>query len=284
MPTLKELLKEVIPLEYIDLVPTSFDLIGSKAGQVAILRLDERLEKYEKVIAEAIKKIHKNVKAVVSRSESRKGEFRLYEYKLVIGEDTEVIHKEYGYILKLDPLKVYFSPRDAEDRVDIAKSTKEGERILYLFSGIAPYAVAIAKLNPKIGKIICVEKNEIAHKYAIENIKLNKIEDKVECINADVKDVLANYQNYADRVLMTLPLGAHEFLGPALSTLKEEGGIIHFYHVEAENSLFVDAIRIIEETCKAYSYSYEIIKKRVVSDYAPRKYKVRIDFFAKKLK
>src|SRR5579875_1672226 len=205
MPTLKEILRNIVPEQYIDLVPSSFDLIGSKAGQVAILALDERLTDYELEIAKAIQKIHKNVKAVVKRSESRKGEFRLYDYRLILGNDTEVLHKEYGYYLKLDPLKVYFSPRDAEDRIDIAKSTKPLERILYLFSGIAPYAVAIAKINHAISKIVCIEKNEVAHKYAVENVRLNKLEDKIVCINADVKDVIHEYLNFADRVLMTLP-------------------------------------------------------------------------------
>jgi len=283
MVTLKELLKDKIPQEYIDLIPTSFDLIGSRAGQVVVIRIDEKLEKYEQLIVDAILKIHKNVKAVVKRSEERKGEFRLYDYKLLFGSDTEVIHKEHGYLIKLDPLKVFFSPRDAEDRIDIAKSTKAGEFIIYMFSGVAPYAIAIAKFNPNIDKIICIEKNEIAHKYALENVRLNKLENKIVCINTDVKDACSFFIEKADRVLMTLPLGAYEYLDLTLPLLKREGGIVHFYHIGEEGNMFGEALRIIDHTCKKNSYEYVIIKYKIVNDYAPRKYKVRVDFFARRL-
>lgn len=278
---LKILLKDKIPQEYFHLIPSSYDLIGSRSGSVAVFRIEDELEPYEKEIALAIKSIHKNVKAVIRRFDQRKGEFRLYDYKIILGEDTEVIHKEYGYTIKVDPLKVYFSPRDAEDRIDIAKSVKAGERILYPFSGVAPYAVAICKFNPNIEKIIAIEKNEIAHKYALENVKLNKLSDKIVCILGDFKDKANDFVNFADRVLMTLPLGAYEYLEYAFKTIKKEGGIIHFYHIGPESDPFSEALEIIQKKTQEAGYQFNILNKKIVNEYAPRKYKVRIDFFCR---
>ncbi len=281
--SLKDLLKNEVPEEYLDYLPSSFVLVGSKSGQVAIVYIDERVDKYEQKIAEAIKSIHKNVKAVVRRFEARKGEFRLYDYKILLGNDTEVLHKEYGYYIKVDPVKVYFSPKDAEDRQEIAKLTKPKENIVYMFAGVAPYAVAIAKFNPEVNKIIAIEKNEIAYKYALENIRINKIEDKAVCILGDVAEVANQYANFADRVLMTLPLGAHSFLNSALKVIKKEGGIIHFYYIAPEEDLYSEALRLISEYCKNNQYEFTILKTKIVNEYAPRKYKIRIDFFCKKI-
>ena len=51
------------------------------------------------------------------------GELRLRSYRLLAGEEnTEVLHKEHGYMLRLDPKKTYFSVREGTERqrIDLA--------------------------------------------------------------------------------------------------------------------------------------------------------------------
>jgi len=131
------------------MMPRSFEIIGSKEKAVAIVEIPE--DEDERKIAEEIMKNNKNVKTVLKKVSDRKGEFRLKEYEIISGdEDTEVIHKEHGYLLKLDPQLVYFSPKEATERQRIAEQVKENETVLVMFGGIGALAVAITKKQPKV--------------------------------------------------------------------------------------------------------------------------------------
>ena len=176
---MKDLVKDKIPPELHQYIPSSFDIIGSRQGAVAIVEIPEELEDYKYIIAEAIQKLNKNVRAVLRKISGRQGIYRLYEFEVLIPGPTEVIHKEHGYVIKVDPTKVYFSPRDHSDRLDIASQVKPGETILYLFAGVGPYAIAICKMCPEVKVIHAVEINPWGIHYMIENIRLNKLKGKI---------------------------------------------------------------------------------------------------------
>jgi len=281
MPKLRELLADVVPRDLLDLVPSSFDIIGSRLGAVAIVEIPKELEEYKHEIAKAIVRQCKHVKTVLRKVGARRGEYRLYNFEVLIPGPTEVLHKEHGYYIKVDPTKAYFSPRDQNDRIEIAKMVRPGEVVLYLFAGVGPYAIAIAKIQPNVGKIIAVELNPNAYNYLVENIRLNKLEDKVEAILGDVREVCRNFHGVGDRVLMTLPLGAYQYLDLAIPCVKREGGVVHFYHIGPEERPFEEAERLVMESCAKLGYQCEVLGRRVVRDYAPRVYKVRIDFAAR---
>lgn len=282
MPRLKDLLADIVPRDLLGLVPSSFDVIGSRLGAIAIVEIPEELEEYKCEIANAITKLCKHARTVLRKVGARRGDYRLYEFEVLIPGPTEVLHKEHGYYIKVDPTKAYFSPRDQSDRMDIARMVKPGEVVIYLFAGVGPYAIAIAKVQPLVKKIIAVELNPDAYRYLVENIKLNKLEDKVEAILGDVRDVCHKFYGMGDRVLMTLPLGAHQYLDVAIPCVKREGGVVHFYHVGPEERPFEEAERLVEEACERLGYCCEVLGEKVVRDYAPRVYKVRVDFAARK--
>ncbi len=274
MRNLKEILKDSLTEKELCSVPSSFDIIGSKQKAVAIVEIPEELKKKQLLIANAIMHLHKNVKSVLAKVSARKGELRLREYELIAGNsDTEVVHKEYGYLLKLDPQKVYFSPREGMERQRIAQQVKAGEKILVMFSGCAPYAIAIAKKQPDVDKIYCIELNPDAHKYAQENVRINKLSHKIILICGDVKNECKKLEEKFDRIVMPLPFGSESFLNVAIACLKT-GGIIHFYNWGKEPDVFQNAITCIEKNVK----KYKILDKRIVLPYGPRKYKVCIDF------
>ncbi|NPA23683.1 MAG: class I SAM-dependent methyltransferase family protein [Crenarchaeota archaeon] len=280
MARVKDLLKDKIPRELLELVPTSFDIIGSRQGAVAIVEIPDELEGYKYEIAKAIMKINKHVRAVLRRVGPRRGTFRLYEYEILIPGPTEVIHKEAGYLIKLDPTKVYFSPRDQSDRLDIAEQVRDGETILYLFAGVAPYAIAICKRR-NVHVIHCVEINPIAVRYMIENVRINKLKGKIVPIEGDVDKVAPEFYYKSDRVLMTLPLGACEYVHHGILCIRREGGILHFYHVGKEPDIFAEAERLVYETARKLGRDVTIINRRVVRDYAPRMYKIRLDVYVR---
>ncbi|MEM0476701.1 MAG: methyltransferase [Candidatus Aenigmatarchaeota archaeon] len=271
---LKEKLKDKIPKEILDKIPRSFDIIGNKEKAVAIIDWNEIYDRYKNEIAEAIMELNKNVKSVLFKKTPRKGNLRLYEFEIIGDKNTEVIHKEYGYFLKLDPTKVYFSPRESTERQRIASKVRENEKILYLFSGIAPFAFAIFKKIKNV-KIYCIEINKYAIKYAEENKKINKVKNKLFNIICDVRYL--NLKEKFDRILVTLPISTENFLFKALEFAKENT-IIHYYNWGKEDNLFEKALNDIEEATKLFNFNYEILEKIKVLPYAPKIYKVRIDF------
>jgi len=270
--SLKERVAGAIPPELLDKVPTSFEIIGSRRGAVAVVEIPPELEEYKHVIAMAITQMNKHVRAVLRKLGGRRGDYRLYEFEVLVEGPTEVLHKEHGYYIKVDPTKVYFSSRDQTDRLDVAKMVKEGERVLYLFAGVAPYAIAIAKLaKPRL--IVAVELNPWGFKYMLENFRINKVKNAVG-IHGDVATVAPLLRRKFDRVLLTLPLGAYRYLPLALECL-DGGGVVHFYHTGREEAPFAEAEAIVRDVCP----NCIVINRRIVRDYAPGIYKVRIDIY-----
>ena len=262
-------------------LPSSFDVIGSKEKSVAILEIPEGLERIEKEIAESVMELQKNIKSVLKKVSKRKGKERIRELKLIAGEKkTEVLHKEYGFFLKIDPKLVYFSPREASERQRIASQVKKGEFVLVMFGGVGPFPIAIAKKQPEIKKIVSIEINKYGSKYAEENVRINKLADKILPIQGDVNEKCEEFFGKCDRVVMPLPLDAGSFLELAAKCLKEKGGIIHFYSYGERNEPFDIAKKIIKEKLKGHKF--EIICNRIVSQYSPGKVKVCLDIMVRK--
>lgn len=247
----------------------AFDVIGNKEKAVAIFGAN--YPKNEKRIAKEIMERQKNVKSVLKKLAERKGEYRLYPCKLVLGDkNTEVVHREYGYFLKLDPQKVYFSPREGEERQRIAEMIKKGEKVLVMFCGAGPYIIAIGKKR-KAKEIIGVDINPKAVKYAKENLRLNKI------YNADIilEDVRKFKGGRFDRIVMPLAEGAIDYLDVAFAHAKKNT-IIHLYGLSSSPDL-KDFEENIKQIAKEYNFKFKILKKEKVLPYAPRVLKVRFD-------
>jgi tRNA (guanine37-N1)-methyltransferase len=279
---LKEMLKDKLSEEELKLVPSSFDVIGSREKAVAIVEIAEELKSKERIIAEVIMQMEKNVKSVLKKSSERRGKFRTREYELIAGdENTEVVHREYGYLIKLDPQKAYFSSREATERQRITKQVKEKEVVMLMFAGVGPIGIAIAKKQPNVGKIIAVESNIDAVRYMRENVRINKVAHLIVPALGNVESVCQKYFGLCDRVIMPLPIGAEKFLGVAIKCLKEVGGIIHFYSLGVEEDLYSGTVKVIEENAKKLGRGAEILEKRKVSAYSPSKWKVCIDCLIK---
>ncbi len=245
-------------------LPSSYDVTGS----IAIL--SEKTKNANKV-AQALMKNFKNIKTVVIKTGIHHGKFRLQKTKILAGKKTKTtLHKENNCVFKLNIDQTYFSPRLANERLRIAKLVKEDESVLVMFSGIAAYPVNIAK-HSKPKEVYAVEINPAAHKFAQENIKLNKIAN-VKLFLGDVKKVLPKIKKSFDRVIMPLPRDAESYLDLAIKKLKSNG-IIHFYDFQREEDIPEKSIEKIKKHCKP-----KILKIVKVGQYSPRKYRVCVDF------
>ena len=272
----REQLEGVIPGDLLDLVPRSFDVIGSKQKAVAVVEVPEELREYEEAIARALMRVQKSVTSVLSKESERAGEYRTREMRLIAGDpDTEVIHRESGCAFRLDPRTVYFSPRESQERGRIASATSDGEEVLVMFSGVGPLPIRIARHRPNV-RATAIELNPYAHNYCVENIHLNRVGDRVEAIQGDVREAASSLGRRYDRVLMPLPKGAYMFLDVAVTLLKE-GGVLHFYHWAPSEDMYGEAEELVKAAFREEGREATVTDRVRVSQYSPRYWKVRVD-------
>jgi tRNA (guanine37-N1)-methyltransferase len=272
MVSLKEAIKKKLTKKEMAFMPSSFDIVGS----VAIIEIPDELKKKEKIIAQAMLELFKPVKTVVKKSGIHYGKYRRQKLEVIAGERTKVAeYKESGVRLKIDLEKCYFSSRLGTERLRIAKMVKPGEKILVMFSGVAPYPVVIAR-NAEPEMIYAVELNPVAHKFAEENVKLNKMQGKIKLYKGDVVDIVPRLKKKFDRILMPMPKTALTFLETAFKAAKK-GTIIHFYTFGREEE-FKEIRDKIKEECKKYKKKCLILRTVKTGHYAPGVYRVCVDF------
>ncbi len=245
----------------------SFDVIGD----IAIIEVPEGMD--AKKAAKEILEANNGIKVVCKKTSERKGAYRTRDLEVIGGEKrTTTTHVEYGCAFMLDVSKAYFSPRELSERQRIANLAKDGEDVLVMFSGIGALPVIIAK--KKNVKIVGIELNKIAHGYAEDNVRINRVGHKVSLVCGDVKKVcpqLKKEKMSFDRILMPLPKDAENFLDAAIPLLKKNG-TIHLYQISDE-----DGIKGIAERLKK-DWKAKIANIEQVLPYSPRKFKYCIDF------
>lgn len=265
-----------------DLVYKSYDIVGD----IAVIRVSESLKQQCRKIAEDIMETHKNVKSVWRQHSPVSGDFRLRTLKWVKGEKrTETIHKEFDCAFKVDIAHCYFSPRLSYERQRIAHLVQSGEVAVNMFAGVGCYSIIIAK-HSKADKIYSIDLNPIAIEYMQENIKLNKVEERVFAIQGDAKEVIKEkMQGTADRVLMPLPELAYKYLDYALAALKPNGGWIHYYdftHADKEELPIKKIEAKVSEKLQNLGVDFEIPFSRVVRTTGPNWFQIVVDISVKK--
>jgi len=251
------------------------DVVGSDGKMVALVEIEEGSERKIEDVARELMAENKNIRSVLQKFPGTKGAYRTKTYKFVSGDrDTEVLHKEYGYLLKLDPQKVYFSPRESTVRHHVSSHVRPGDRILVMFAGVGPYPVCMAKAQPKLSEIVAVEFNPEAFRYMKENVRINRIAHLVTPILGDVRIVCSNMGGQFDKIVMPM-VEAFDYIDVAANCCKK-GGIIHVYMVSDKDNLYEDCKNMIREKMAALGKEYEVEDEGKVGLYSPGKWKVLI--------
>ena len=258
------------------MIPHSFDVLGN----IAILKFEKGAKKSEKVgVAQELMQEQKHITTVLEKKGKFKGRLRTMETGYLTGEKTKVaIYRENGCIFRFNIDTTYFSPRLSNERNEIAKQVKNGENVLVLFAGVAPFSIVIAKMaKPK--KVYSVEINREGSKYAAENARLNKIENIVEVIQGDVKKIIPKFVNKKikfDRVVMPRPQLKDTFLESTFKVIKK-GGIINYYGFSKDPDEIAESIN---KEAKKAKKKIDIMLIKKAGEIAPFKYRWRVDFKA----
>ena len=263
----RELLKKGLKDEY-DSAVRGYDVLGS----IAIIGEQGR---NGRIIAETVMKVNKNVKTVVSKAGAVKGRYRKREFEFVAGERNFVAdYKENGCTFRFDIRKTFFSPRLSFERKRITELSKDNEHVIVMFAGIGPFAIEIAKKN-KGSEIIAVELNKDSYRYMLDNIKINKTAN-VEPVLGDAKSVVEGMADWADRIIMPLPMSANKFLRSAVIAARN-GCVIHYYSFGDSADPFSESGKMARELAKSMGFTARVVGRRVVRPYSKNISEIVID-------
>ncbi|NHK30195.1 MAG: hypothetical protein FK730_02510 [Asgard group archaeon] len=214
----------------------SFDIIG----EIIVIFIPNFMDSKKKEIGKYLMTLYPKIKAVYSETTKAEGIFRIQLKELIAGEGSETIHIENKLKFKLDITKVFFSPRQITERMELIRYIPDNSNVCVLFSGIGPIPIYLAKFT-KATKIIGIELNTIAHKFSCENLLLNKIQN-VQLINGDVRTILPELAQKIlfDIIVMPEPKDTKNFVKYTIKALKKEGLLISYItssEMELENKL-----------------------------------------------
>ncbi|VVC00135.1 tRNA (guanine(37)-N1)-methyltransferase Trm5b [uncultured archaeon] len=274
--TWREALEGKLPKKLMKSVPSSFDSLGN----AAIIEVPDELEGRGKALGKALMEVNKSIESVFMKTGAHTGIFRNEPVKLVAGKKIEkAVYREHGCTFRISIGKVFFSPRLSTERRRISGLIKPGEEVAALFAGVGPFPIVFAK-NSQMGKAVAIELNPVAVGDMKENIKMNKVEGRVEAVFGDVK-ALAEKPGYFgkfDRAVMPLPKGGESFLEDAIKYIKPSGGVVHYYQFVSRDDPYSVPHRQIEAACKSLGRKFEVLFERQVREYAPEIIQVVVDF------
>ena len=250
----------------------TFDLLGN----IVLVKFPyETKEKEKKKFAQKVLKENKSARTVLEKIGKFKGLLRKQKTKFILGEKTkEVLYKENNCVFRFNVDSTYFSPRLSNERKEIAAKIKKDDEVLVMFAGVAPFPIAIAK-NSKAKKVYSVEINKEASKYAKMNVELNKLKDKVEVVQANVKN-FAKQKKKFDVIVMPRPQLKDSFLKEAFSLSKNRTKIFYYdFCNEDEKEDVLDKIKIEAKKAKK---KIRILGMKNAGEIGNRRFRVRVDF------
>jgi tRNA (guanine37-N1)-methyltransferase len=248
-----------------------FEPSYERLGDIVIL--DEDDPERARRIADAIVESDVPCEAVVNRASKVAGEYRVREWDVLYGETTETVHREYGHEFAIDIAEVYFSPRLATERHRVVEQVASGERVVDMFAGVGPFAVPIAARG---AAVLACDVNPAAVTCLRENADRNGVADAVTALEGDVRETTAEYDDWADRIVMNLPHSADEFLDTAVR-LAGDDCVLHLYDITHEDDPFGPGERAIRAVAEPAGYEVEVLTQREVRSYAPHEVNVCLD-------
>lgn len=265
-------LEKKVPEETLALIPSGFQ----RVGKIAILNLPEELHKHKRMIGNAVLKNFSHVKTVCMRTGSISGELREPRVKIIAGEkNTVTTHRENKCVYKIDVARLMFSKGNLLERGRLPNIVRKGETVVDMFAGIGYFSIPIAKLA-KPARVFAIDKNPVAMGYLKENIRLNKVGDRMVPVFGDCRVV--RFGDIGDRIIMGFLPKTYEFLPAAFEALKPEGGVIHYHDTFVKEELWEKPIQILETSGFKHGYVLErITYKNIVKEYAPDIFHVVLD-------
>ncbi|MHC1631215.1 MAG: class I SAM-dependent methyltransferase [Methanotrichaceae archaeon] len=258
-PGLDDILKGKITLEESALLPRGWYILGD----VIIVKIHPRLENLRGIIGDALLTIYPQCKCVL-RDSGIKGQFREPRREVIAGSGTETVHKENGVIFKLDAMRLMFSPGNLLERMRMSRLGKN-EIVVDMFAGIGYFSLPMA-VHSRPERIVSIELNPVAHKYLVENVRLNRVEDIVEPMLGDCSKKTPD--SIADRVIMGFVGFTDRYLSTGIKALRH-GGVLHYHQTVPEKLYPATLEKDVTETAHQEGRRVQILRCARVKKYSP---------------
>jgi tRNA (guanine37-N1)-methyltransferase len=263
-------LSDILTTEEQQLLSRGYDQLGD----IAIIEFDGSKAKGRK-IGKLLIETNSSIKTVLAKAGAVQGKYRIRKVEYLAGKRNFIAtYRENNCTFRFDVRKVFFSNRLSYERSRILGLVKDGENVMVMFAGVGPFAIEIAKANPKTS-VVAIEMNRFGYKYMRESITLNKLSN-VKPVLGDVKKMSGKYKNFADRIIMPLPRSSMEFLDDVHKVAKKNA-IVHFYVFSETGSIDKIKEKIIDHAKKLH-HKIKFLDERVVRPYSTFESEFVIDF------
>lgn len=258
-PRLGEVLAKEMTTREQSLLPRGWYILG----EVIVVKIHPALDGFKHRIGEALLAIYPRCRAVV-RDFGIEGPLREPVREIIAGDSSLTLHRENGVLFKLDALKIMFSQGNLRERMRMSL-LGQGETVVDMFAGIGYFSIPMAVHSRPI-RVMAIELNPLAHKYLVENTRINKVEEIVQPVLGDCSDKTPSGE--ADRVLMGLVQVTDKFLQKGIEALRP-GGTLH-YHQTIPSWLYPRAaIHEVVEAARSMDRRAEIVYCAKVKKFSP---------------
>lgn len=177
----EEILRAVLPEEFLDEIPTGFTVVG----HIAHLNLRQEFKPFASLIGQVILDKNNKIETVVDKVSSIATQFRTFPMQVIAGRDNDLVveQKESNCTFRFDFSKVYWNSRlHTEHERVVSQFFQPGQVLCDVFAGVGPFAIPAAK---KDVIVLANDLNPESFKYLKENIELNKVSPLVQPHNLD---------------------------------------------------------------------------------------------------
>lgn len=251
-------------------VARGYDVLGN----IAIIEADNPTSRFARKYANIIMTSSKRITTVLAKAGPVSGAYRTRKLLHVAGRRTYIADfLENGCRFVLDVRKAFFSVRLSFERQRVSALSKGPERVIVFFAGVGPFAIELAKKNPK-AEVVAIELNKYAFKMMKANIELNKIKN-IEPICGDVRKISGKYRGFADRIIMPLPKESHTFIKYAVLAAKRSA-TIHIYMFVGRAKPAKEGMRRIRSEL-GNGCSLRLLRWRKVREYSHNEIEIAMD-------
>ncbi|KAG5358118.1 tRNA (guanine(37)-N1)-methyltransferase [Yarrowia sp. B02] len=203
-----EIFYSVLPVTEKDEIPSGFSMVG----HVAHLNLRSEWKDYDRLIGQVILDKNPRVKTVVNKVDSIDTKFRTFKMDVLAGEDnTEVEQHESGCRFQFDFAKVYWNSRlhtehdrlvslfrgeassrerklqerarrENHEKTEQSELNTTATAVCDVFAGVGPFAVPSGRTSLFV---MANDLNPYSYEALEHNVKLNKVQEYVQCFNLD---------------------------------------------------------------------------------------------------
>lgn len=235
-------------------------------GSIAIINYKSEVPREDYVrAARILLKEQPRIRAVYLKLGTH-GPYRLPRLELLAGEPvTETVHREYGLEFLVDVSKVYVNPRLSYEHRRVAEITRDGELVLDMFTGYAPFPIHIASLRR--ARVLGVDINPYAIAYALGSLERNrkKLLGEVNLMLGDSGKLDALLKPVFNRIIMNNPKESLRYVSIACRLIAGRG-VIHVYKHDIS---MIEAVESVLEALGSAGCKVEAHKSRLVLEYAP---------------